>query len=643
MSELSDARQQEVASDTCQDAAPPTCNSSGLITVASGGGAREETFVASPTPGANIPLGCPCSESTHLPRTLAADRVARAEEGPDEEDEEERTFDLRSPRSNFTLYPVEHLLYCEDCQQIRCPRCVLDEIVTWYCPNCLFEVPSSTVKSEGNRCTRSCFQCPICTAPLAVSSLEPLAEGLGAKLASPSGPYILNCTYCRWTTQEIGIYFEKPNGIFAQLAKVKNGGEPMIPAKDRRRDSEKRKDGETRRRRLTSPPMIVAEDELSPTEKVTLFDPNEELDPESQFSNLKAFYQSQLAESSSVNPLGLSGDYNYGSPGSFLRIMGYYSGGSSADKRAKVRTSVMREAGDALEGLQILSLAPNADDKIINHLRSGGWDSTTTSTQRQDSTNFDKRFLSDLRPIPCLLRTKRSKRCRTCRHILSKPEAKLQSTRFRIRLIALNYVPSISIKHLHTTTQSLLTPMKPVQFLLTFKNPLFDRVKVTLATPAQTPGRFPSKVTILCPEFEIGANTDVWDEALREDKSNRDSISDKRKTKTEASEGQPQAEAGKAWEKGRNWVSIVLEVILGNLKLDVSKSDVKKDLESEKEFLKEDDDICEIPVFVRVEWETDTAHDEASGLMGTSKASGFREKRELAYWCVLGVGRIAQD
>jgi hypothetical protein len=28
---------------------------------------------------------------------------------------------------------------------------VLDEIVTYYCPNCLFEVPSSTVKSEGTR------------------------------------------------------------------------------------------------------------------------------------------------------------------------------------------------------------------------------------------------------------------------------------------------------------------------------------------------------------------------------------------------------------------------------------------------------------------------------------------------------------
>ncbi len=39
---------------------------------------------------------------------------------------------------------------------------------------------------------------------------------------------------------------------------------------------------------------------------------------------------------------------------------------------------------------------------------------------------------------------------------------------------------------------------------------------MTLGAPSKTPGRFASKVTVLCPDFEIDANTDVWDEALRE-------------------------------------------------------------------------------------------------------------------------------
>lgn len=68
-----------------------------------------------------------------------------------EEEGEEKTFDPRSPRANYSLYPLEHLLYCEDCHEIRCPRCTIEEIVCWFCPSCLFEVPSSMVKSEGNR------------------------------------------------------------------------------------------------------------------------------------------------------------------------------------------------------------------------------------------------------------------------------------------------------------------------------------------------------------------------------------------------------------------------------------------------------------------------------------------------------------
>ena len=69
----------------------------------------------------------------------------------DESDDDEQTFDPRSSRSNFSLYPPEQLLYCEDCHQIKCPRCITEEIVSWYCPSCLFETPSSMVRSDGGR------------------------------------------------------------------------------------------------------------------------------------------------------------------------------------------------------------------------------------------------------------------------------------------------------------------------------------------------------------------------------------------------------------------------------------------------------------------------------------------------------------
>lgn len=90
---------------------------------------------------------CPCTNTSTSAGRLGGSEAA--EEGGSDDDE--RAFNPRAPRANYSLYPLEQLLYCEDCHQIRCPRCVLDEIVTWYCPYCLFEVPSSTVKSEGNR------------------------------------------------------------------------------------------------------------------------------------------------------------------------------------------------------------------------------------------------------------------------------------------------------------------------------------------------------------------------------------------------------------------------------------------------------------------------------------------------------------
>lgn len=397
----------------------------------------------------------------------------------------------------------------------------------------------------------------------------------------------------------------------------------MITPRERRKE---------RKRELSD---LTSGEEEDQNGKMLDLDPEERLDAESQFSNLKAFYQSQIAESAPVGALGFSADYGYSSPGALSRIMGLYTGGGSfADKKSKSKDGVMREASNAIEGLQLVS--PLDEEEIINKLRLEGWESTPSSTQREEQVS--KKFNSDLRPVAYTLRTKRSKRCKSCRHILSKPESKVQTTRFRIRLVALNYIPSIAIKPLQPLSTPLLEPMKPVQFLLTFKNPIFDKVKVSIATPAKTPGRFASKVTVLCPSFEVGANTDAWDEALRDTASSSGSRGEKRRTKAETSEGQNQAEAGKIWEQGRNWTSVVLEVVPASLALDGPELLKSEELKKDGGMLRVDEDVLEIPVFVRVEWEVEGEKEDAGKGGG---GAGEKEKRELAYWCVLGVGKIA--
>jgi hypothetical protein len=46
-------------------------------------------------------------------------------------------------------------------------------------------------------------------------------------------------------------------------------------------------------------------------------------------------------------------------------------------------------------------------------------------------------FCSALRPERIHLRAKRTKRCRSCRQVLIKPEQKAISTRFKIKLMAM--------------------------------------------------------------------------------------------------------------------------------------------------------------------------------------------------------------
>ena len=55
-----------------------------------------------------------------------------------------------------------------------------------------------------------------------------------------------------------------------------------------------------------------------------------------------------------------------------------------------------------------------------------------------------------------------------------------------------------------------------------------------------------------------------------------------------------------------------------------------------------DDDVLEVPVYVRAEWESEVKPGETmQGKKDAGAASGERVVKELGYWAVLGIGRIA--
>lgn len=47
--------------------------------------------------------------------------------------------------------PLERLYFCEECDAIRCDECVGVEVASYYCPSCLFDVPSANVRADKNR------------------------------------------------------------------------------------------------------------------------------------------------------------------------------------------------------------------------------------------------------------------------------------------------------------------------------------------------------------------------------------------------------------------------------------------------------------------------------------------------------------
>ncbi|KAI7492761.1 hypothetical protein KC367_g9012 [Hortaea werneckii] len=640
---------------------------------------------------------CPCTSLTASPPSLST--LNPAVHPTDDAEEDGRTFNPHSARANYALYPLDQLLYCDECDGIRCPKCVSEEVVNWYCPSCLFEVPSSAVRGDGNRCARNCYQCPECTASLAVTAVPnaPASqsdEGDGGKYLKPDAGskgeerYLLQCLYCDWSTLDLDLVFHRPTKMTEQLAKH-------------------------RKARIAN---------ATANANAAAASDSPHLQHESGFQKLQAFYQEQLTESSDAH--GSGGGYGsspYGSPANIQRIISLY-GGLSADalKKSREKAQPMREARSADEGLNTyppsISATPDEDpDKaILARLRDLSWDETASPAQRlTHPLNTPARFKSHLWPIATRLRTRKGKRCKTCRQFVSRPDREVSRLKYKIRMPASQHIPRLLFRPLYPPTLPSaigpgavlagkpdfrlkvedLQPAPPLaqgitqQYVLTVKNPIFEPVKINLATPAVTPGKVGTRVTILCPSFTVGPAGDVWDEALSSttagtaatasaDASQQSGAgggggreaamasltgkgSSSAATAGGASTGDDKAqpEAGKVWDRTRNSTSIILEITPGFLDgssqqrrpsvAPTSQQAPKppqaaagegtrpeQDVDDEDEETNDDADILEIPIFVRAEW--DEPAEEGGGEKGGRLASrggddegGITKKKDL--------------
>ncbi|KAK9694202.1 hypothetical protein K7432_013528 [Basidiobolus ranarum] len=372
------------------------------------------------------------SETTH---SLHKDEIESGKESDSSEENELDTppFDLSEHDVHLVTQPLSKLYFCESCHQLRCPRCVQSEIVCYYCPNCLFEVPTASVKYEKNRCGRNCFECPLCSNTLSVVLSE--KSSTQGSPETPESLYYLHCGVCRWSSKEIEMTFERPTGLAMQLQKT--------------------------------------EDEQPDVQ---------------EFDNLKQHFERFFRAN---NPPSL--------PPSLLSIPGV-SGFTKTSMLLHTQQQQQQQEVTPYKSDVVVADDKDLIEELINMTDSS---EITTLEQRLKQLNTQSYRTTGLYPQRIHLRTKRSKRCKSCRHILIKPDQKAQATRFKIKFTAMLYVPIINI-----VNQPYLEIGKPTQVILKFTNPLEQEMEIILATSQVTKDN-QAQISVLAPQFKVYPYADM--------------------------------------------------------------------------------------------------------------------------------------
>lgn len=117
--------------------------------------------------------------------------------------------------SNGEQYEFYFCSENKDCScGIQCRDCVKESPAGSFCPTCLFEVTSTSTRTERNHCSRNCFFCPCCiTSPLMLITNSPEA----------TSPFTLNCSVCGWDSfKDSDIVLDRPTGLNAQIKAAKD-------------------------------------------------------------------------------------------------------------------------------------------------------------------------------------------------------------------------------------------------------------------------------------------------------------------------------------------------------------------------------------------------------------------------------------
>ncbi|KAJ8098760.1 dynactin subunit 4 [Lipomyces tetrasporus] len=588
-------------------------------------------------------IHCPCAEPITDGPDTEVDALTTSG-SPDTGLDTTTNLELPPTLDNpFALHALNSLYFCDFCLVLRCERCVVEEVVQTYCPACL-HVYSADTTAGGNEpsrvtrkgrsddatfCTRNCLQCPLCFTSLTTFATTS-SEGSEA-LAT----VYLQCSHCSWDSRHKGrsLIFSKHTSLYQQVRKL--SAQSVIDDESETHDTPATTFAELSQFYQQLYDSFEAEEAESDTSAPPspLFSKRASRSLET-IRFLKSHYSKQGGSSSAPSPAI--------TPSSVLGVLGR-AGGVSNQKT--------REHAEKEKERCVSYIDEKAEIEEVTRMRGmTSLDETPTLSQQRANPFVRPTTSSDLLPLPTRLRTRRAKRCRACRHILVRPDvssrkvstsssasgsaagsASTVATAFRINLLSKNYIPTLRLTYLPVTSpapssspyQAGFIPHITYSFALTLFNPLYEPIKVTLASPPRTP-KHGHSITFLTPSFEIGANIeDDWD--LQAITSLRRKFADLKISSTSNISASSESARGGPnlgiLDRGRNWTSVIFEIVPAN----------------------ERSSEIEVPLFVSFAYEAEVEKDFGSGgRSGESGDSGLfdKQQREVAFWSVLKIGRV---
>lgn len=369
--------------------------------------------------------------------------------------------------------------------------------------------------------------CPNCRNTLSVVPSDPPESGDG-RLAVPIStvgepPFFLYCNHCRWDSAEVGITFEKPTGLAAQLQKFEDSAPDSL-------EFERLKDH--------FEPFIRASSLSSSTTSHAVAHPSSAAHSHHLHSNsITAAASAALARD-----IPGVGKYNPLARSTSSRGIGVSGRDRSVnkDEMAEYRSRV-----EIAKASVVGTGGGDADVEFMRHLENVS--EVASLDQRWENSWVTSLQTSDLKPLRIPLHSKRSKRCPACTHILIKPEQKAQSVRYKIKLVAANYLPAITVALPHAqkalteaakrtlgkstsaveddkTPATGMVAGKTYPFHLALTNPLYDPIQVRLSPqrlnistapskdgPPEKARRPPFVISLPTSTFPIAAFAEAWE------------------------------------------------------------------------------------------------------------------------------------